>query len=192
MLVLDLDGVIRHFDPGAVAAIEERHGLAPGAIHAAAFASDLVTPAVTGGVTRAEWTVAVGERLGAVDAAVEWAGVPAEVDHAVIEIVREVRRRAVTVAVLTNGTSAIDDELVALGIADEFDRVFNSWSIGVAKPDHRVFRHVLVELGRPPAAVTYLDDTLAHVRAARELGIDAHHYDGIDALRRAIDGWPHP
>jgi len=37
------------------------------------------------------------------------------------------------------------------------------------------------------ADVTYLDDTEGHVISAIELGIDAHHYEGIHTLRALLD-----
>jgi hypothetical protein len=36
-LLLDLDGILRQFDPAFTVAVEQRHGLAPGTLPAAAF-----------------------------------------------------------------------------------------------------------------------------------------------------------
>ena len=185
-LVLDLDGVIRHFDPADVGDVERRHGLEAGSLLRTAFEPELLVPATTGELSRPEWAAAVGDRLGAPQAAAEWESLGATVDWEVIEIVRLLRAAGTPVAVLTNGTSGIAEELQQLGIADEFDTVFNSYDIGFAKPDHRVFHHVLDRLRVPPHEMCYLDDTLGHVTSALELRIDARHYSGIATLKDAI------
>ena len=185
-LLLDLDGVIRHFDQQDLARIEQRHGLEPGSILETAFAPELLVPATTGEMSRPEWAATVGDRVGSLQAAAEWEASAAVVDWDLIELVRSARDAGVAAAILTNGTSSIHSELTDLGINHEFDFVFNSFDIGFAKPDHRVFQHVVQRLRVPSGEVTYLDDTRGHVTAAVELGIDAHHFEGIHSLRSVL------
>ena len=186
-LVLDLDGVIRHFDPADIERIELDHDLEPGVLLATAFAPELAVPATTGEMSRSEWAASVGDRVGSPKAAAEWQVASAVVDWELIEVVRATRATGVPAAILTNGTSAIDSELTDLGINHEFDYVFNSFDIGFAKPDHRVFHHVIRRLRLASADVTYLDDTAGHVVSASELGIDARLYEGIHSLRAVLD-----
>jgi hypothetical protein len=51
VLISDLDGVIRHWDPGVARAAEERIGLPAGCIEREAFAPDALTAAITGSIT---------------------------------------------------------------------------------------------------------------------------------------------
>ena len=48
-LLIDLDGVLRLWDPQAGIAVEAKYGLAPGALLSTAMQWDLFRPAVAGG-----------------------------------------------------------------------------------------------------------------------------------------------
>lgn len=104
-LGLDLDGVVRHFDPGHEAELCRRHGLAPGAIREAVFASTITESVITGRVTRDEWIAAVGEEIGLPEAVEEWGRPPASVDEDVLVVVDEVRATGRTVVILAYGDS---------------------------------------------------------------------------------------
>jgi putative hydrolase of the HAD superfamily len=182
-LVLDLDGVVRHFDAGFEEELCRRHGLAPGAIAAAAYAPELLGPVITGRTTKEEWITAVGEALGLPEAAAAWGDSPATVDDAVLAVVDEVRATGRPVAILTNGTTTIDEELAALDVAHRFDHVFNSAVIGHAKPAVRAFRHVLDALALPPDRVAFADDSPAKLAGATELGMPTLAFTDAPALR---------
>lgn len=62
--------------------------------------------------------------------------------------------------------------LERFGIADRFERVLVSDTVGAAKPRPASFEEVVLESRR--ARIRLLDDSAANVAAARELGIDAH------------------
>ena len=72
VLLLDLDGVVRHYDPSATEAIERKCGLPPGKLHETAFEPRLLQSVVTGGITRATWVDRVAATVGPV-AATAWA-----------------------------------------------------------------------------------------------------------------------
>lgn len=182
-LVLDLDGVVRHFDDAYEADLCRRHGLEVGAIAAAAYAPELLQPVVTGRTTKAEWIAAVGAALGLPEAAEAWGESPATVDEDVLTVVDEVRATGRPVVVLTNGTDAIDAELAALDVGHRFDRIFNSAVIGHAKPDVRAFRHVVAALGLPAERVAFADDSPAKLAGATELGLATHVFTGTASLR---------
>jgi len=67
-----------------------------------------------------------------------------------------------------------------------FDRHFPSFELGRAKPDWRLFEDVICRLGVDPANVTFLDDKLVNVEAARRVGMQAFQVDGPGAARRAL------
>ena len=182
-VVFDLDGVVRHFDDDRLAEVERDHQLAPGAIGEAAFEPALLMRLTTGEITRAEWGEAVGERLANPAAAVAWLADRGEVDHSLVEVIDALRSSGLTVALLTNGTDTIPDELGNLGLIDHFDRVFNSSEIGIAKPDSGVFEHVCEQLGVRPGNVFFTDDRLEHVAGALGVGIVARHYEGVETLK---------
>ena len=64
-------------------------------------------------------------------------------------------------------------DLDHLGIADDFDVIFNSCELGVAKPDLAVYKIVCAQLGAESSSVFFVDDSPGHVDAARDAGLRA-------------------
>jgi putative hydrolase of the HAD superfamily len=162
VVLFDLDGVVRKF-PGMAKWPE---------IPPVAFAPGLLDQAVTGKITDEQWRAEVLRRLGpdAAGAVAAWSATYGEVNEAVLEVVRATRA-AVRVGLLTNGTSRLASDLEALGIADEFDAIFNSAELGVAKPDPEVYLLASARLATRPDAVFFVDDSPGHVDGAREAGM---------------------
>lgn len=185
-VLFDLDGVIRHFHPEHVAAIERAHDLAPGTIEAVAFAAPLIDEVTTGRITRAEWVRAVGEHIGDPAAAEAWGRQPFTPDAEVLALADELRAAGYTTAVLTNGTDGIPAEVASFGLHDRVDAVFSSHEIGFAKPDVRAFRHVLDALDLDGPEVFFTDDSERKLAGAEELGMRVHHFTGADGLRAAL------
>lgn len=103
-----------------------------------------------------------------------------------LELVTACRRRG-PVVLVTNATSRLPDDLHQLGLTTAFDAVMNSSSIGVAKPDPKIFAAALAVAGVPAPDALFVDDTLANVEAARHLGVIGHHYVGVTELRQALE-----
>lgn len=188
-VLFDLDGVIRHFDPHAVADIERRHGIDPGTIEGFAFSAPLLHEVTTGSLRRAEWVDRIAEHLGSTAAADEWSRQPYRVDAEVIELADRLHATGMITAVLTNGTDTIPAEAEQMGLHDHFDAVFSSAEIGHAKPDARAFRAVLDALEVGPHEVFFTDDSPGKLAGAEALGISIHHYEGIIGLRRALQSF---
>ena len=96
-LIIDLDGVIRHWDPSYYEEAEEHLGLPVGTITGAAFDEDRLARAMDGRVTFAEWCEEIGaEVAGAhgVEAALvaeTWAEAGWSIDESVIDLVASAR-----------------------------------------------------------------------------------------------------
>ncbi len=60
-----------------------------------------------------------------------------------------------------------------LGIDEEFDVIFNTAELGVAKPAVEVFELVVDRLGVSPATTVFVDDVEENVAGARTAGLTA-------------------
>lgn len=191
-LLIDLDGVIRHWRAQDDPAAEAGFGLPPGAIRRVAFAPERLLPAITGQVADPVWRGQIRDEIArqfpAADAAaaVSWWSSPyGEVDAEILELVSACRRRA-PVVLVTNATSRLPDDLRRLGIAGAFDYVINSSMVGAAKPAPAIFAAALAAAGVAAAEALFIDDTPGHVEAARGMGLAAHHYTGAAGLREKL------
>lgn len=73
-----------------------------------------------------------------------------------------------------------------LGLTQLFEVAISSHQIGVCKPDPAAYRITLERLGVRPEAVMFFDDVLAHVEAAKALGIQAFQVDGVEGVRARL------
>jgi putative hydrolase of the HAD superfamily len=95
-----------------------------------------------------------------------------------IEAVQAVKRRGVGVAVLTNGTQAVqEDKLRAIGFGFLMPHLLTSEPVGKSKPDPGIFEWALDATGRAARNVVMIGDSLENdVEPALALGIGAVHY----------------
>jgi putative hydrolase of the HAD superfamily len=177
-LLVDLDGVLRRWDPAIPLAIEERYGLPPGTLRRTAFAPSRLVPALTGQASRAEWMAGVAEALGEPQAVAEWESYRGEVDADVLGFVREVRAAGIPAGLATNATDQLDADLEHLGLTGEFDVVVNSWTIGFTKPAASYFVAACTSLRVPSPRCLLVDDSERYVRGARAAGLSAYRWTG--------------
>lgn len=190
-VVFDLDGVLRRWPPAWNRSIERRFGMPRGSIERVAFGPALLERAVTGSLTDDAWREEVARALGALhgsparDAVDEWSRLRGEVDQAVLELVRDVRREA-PVALLTNATTRLHDDLTALGLVGEFDVTVNSADLHRAKPDPWILRRTARLLGASCVDCAFVDDEPRHVVAAGAVGMAAMQHRSAAMTRRQL------
>lgn len=187
-MIFDLDGVFRHWNDDELDEVEQAFGLPPRTILTVAFSPELGPDAVTGRLTFPQWMTAIRARitdefgtevLGAVD---EWEANVGRVDPEMLQLLRATRERA-TVSLLSNGTTRLRRDLHVLDLLDEFDHVFNTAEIGIAKPDPDVFRLVCSELSVHPTDALFVDDLALNVDGARSAGLRGHRHTDHDSTR---------
>lgn len=186
LLVLDLDGVVRHFDSSTQAALEQRHALEPGALWRAAFEHPRGHAVITGRLTRAAWMTEIDTELGCA-AASEWLTRPGTVDSAMTALIERERGRGRRVVALTNATDTIGFELERDGLAGVFDEVYASAAIGVAKPDDGAFTHVLDREGLAANDAIFVDDSARNIEAATVLGMQAFVFESAQQVEQLLD-----
>ena len=194
-LLIDLDGVLRRWDPAPMIAAELEFGLKPAAFLETAMAWELYRPAVSGEITDAEWMRLVAARLPlegdrAAEAVTRWQSYRGEPDPDALAFVREVRAAGRPVGLATNATDRLRPDLEALGLADEVDVVISSWELKVHKPAPEFFEKACELIGVPPKQVLFVDDDDRAVRGARAVGLSAYRWTGpqhVPYLRKALD-----
>lgn len=190
-VLCDIFGVLRHWP--ADDEIEQAHGLPAGALAAAAFAPARVHPAITGEITDEQWRSAVaadlattcGSKERARAAVAAWSELVPIVDLELVALLTQVRTVA-SVALVSNGTTRLEQDLARQGLDAVADTVVNTARIGVAKPDPRVYRIAAERLGATADRCLFVDGTAANVTAARDAGMTALHYRQLDELRMAL------
>jgi putative hydrolase of the HAD superfamily len=115
------------------------------------------------------------QRVDIYDLFAKMAGNNAGVDQKqpLVDRVRSLKEEGYTTGIITNNVAEFGDGWRGLIPVDElFDFVVDSSSVGVRKPDPRIFEIALEHLGDVALdQVVFLDDYQANVDAARELGL---------------------
>jgi len=194
-LLIDLDGVLRRWDPAPMIAVEIEYGLKPAALLETAMEWDIYRPAVAGELTDAEWMRLVAERLPidldkATEAVARWQSYRGEVDPEALAFVREVRSGGRKVGIATNATDRLRPDLDALGLTEEVDAVISSWELKVHKPAPEFFAQACALIGTQPDQVLFVDDDDRVIRGARAAGLSAYRWTGphhVHLLRKALD-----
>ena len=187
LLLLDLDGVVRHFDKSIADNLEIEHGLEIGSLRREAFEHPRGHAAITGGLTRAEWAAEVGEAVGSLEAAQTWLNTWGFADPAMVALIGDLRAADLPVAILTNGTDTIHDELATCGLDGVFDHVYCTWHLGIAKPEPEVYRLVAADIGTDPERVLFFDDRLANVEGARAADMRAELFESADQVQEVVN-----
>lgn len=186
-LLIDLDGVLRRWDPSVPAAVEQAYGLEAGALLGTAMQWELYRPAVAGELTDAQWMSLVADRLplpadDARSAVAEWQKHRGEIDPDVLAFVRDVRAAGLPVGLQTNATDVLERDVAALGLADEVDVVVSSWELKIHKPAPDFFVRACAAVGLAPQWVLLVDDDDRAVRGARASKLLAYRWTGTHGL----------
>lgn len=111
----------------------------------------------------------------------------------VIDLTLGLRARGYRTALITNNVAEFADGWRAMiPVDDLFELVVDSSQVGMRKPDPRIFRMTLDQLGVAPDEAVFLDDARGNVDAARALGmhavlVDDDHLPALDELQRLLD-----
>jgi putative hydrolase of the HAD superfamily len=193
-LIIDLDGVVRHWDPAHFASTVESFGMTRAQFAAEAFEAALYQQAMTGAITAEEWDAEIGRRVNerygcnpnAVAAA--FATMVWSIDDEVLALVQRVREAGkAKVALFSNASTRLEADLESCGADAAFDVIFNSARLGLAKPDPDAFRTVARALGTAPERCLFVDDTVPNVEGARAAGMQAEAFTDVAGLRSLFE-----
>lgn len=180
-LIFDFGGVISNMRWDVARKLEEEHGLEPRSIFRTIYDNDDWRAVQVGRGDIDAWRKAAHRRLE------EAAGRPLPPLHEqwreTIGLIQEnvdligSLRPPYRTAILSNADSTLEERIRdGLGIAHLFDTLICSADVGIAKPDHSIYRLAAERLDLPPEECLFIDDLEGNVTAAREVGMTAVHY----------------
>lgn len=190
VVLFDYGGVVlSDASADAIAAVEARLSLDLGSLRAVMYDGDLWKALSVGAIDEDDYWHSLADLLERdrqlvreTAAAVWWGGT---VDEDVVALVRELRSRY-RVALLSNATLSLEQQLSDLGLDGLFDPVINSARVGRRKPDPDAFEYALHVLGVPAAGVLFIDDRERNTRVAEELGMQVIVFESAGQLRNAL------
>jgi len=103
-----------------------------------------------------------------------------------MRLVRGLGDLGLRLAVLSDQTNWLDELDATLRFSDPFERVFNSYHVGLHKRDPACFRNALAETGVAPEAALFVDDARRNVDLAIQEGLHVIHYQGREAFERQL------
>jgi 2-haloacid dehalogenase len=107
--------------------------------------------------------------------------------HDSIELLRELRERDIPLYILSNwGTDEFETIRGLFPFLEWFRGILISGSVGILKPDPRIFGHLAWEYGLDPPEVAFIDDHPANVEAARQLGFKSVLFSSPAGLREEL------
>ncbi|MFJ2807847.1 HAD-IA family hydrolase [Kitasatospora sp. NPDC087271] len=194
-ILVDLDGVVRFWHRKGATAAEAELGLPPRAL--SAYTSSRHSDAAhSGALTWGQWTAGVRERMvaslgteSADRAFALWSADRGEPNAPMVALLRRARAAGLTIALLTNNTTILDNDLAHHRLDVLFDHVLNSSTTGLTKPSPRAYEHALATMGLSASEVAFADDSDINADAARAVGLHAHHFrepGGADAFEQYL------
>lgn len=197
-LLVDFDGVLRSYDQRVPGPLETANGLDEGEILAVASDRALLIPAILGRVSRAGWltdiAVALADRVGGLETAeklvADWDTYRGEIVPEVLDTIEFLRASGVSVALCTNATDDLREDLARFGLAEAFDAVVSSAEIGYVKPMPEFYRAACEAVDTAPGFCLLVDDTARNIAGARAAGLLGYRFTSVDDLayvRAAFD-----
>ncbi|ORT50159.1 hypothetical protein ST37_09600 [Vibrio sp. qd031] len=132
VILIDFDGVIRHWQSQTIETTEMGLGLPIGTLFSVAFSESLLLPTITGQQSHLKWIEKVGVELSnkfsldiGAKLVLAWENAPAWIDYDFIEAIRLVSPRAKLVLV-TNATDKLSQDIHESELRHSFDLIINS------------------------------------------------------------------
>jgi epoxide hydrolase-like predicted phosphatase len=180
-LIFDVGGVlVRSGERKSRRKWEKRLGLNEWASEAIVFNSEMGTKAQLGEISEESLWTWVESQLDLSPSEFKefredfWIDNVVDVD--LIEMIRD-KRPAYKTAIISNATDTLRVDLTErYQIADAFDLVVISAEEKIMKPDPELYLRAIERLKLEPAECIFIDDMIANVTAARNLGMKAIHF----------------
>ncbi len=192
-LILDFGGVVTTDFFGALDAFSERAGLGEGAFLRAfrdhPEGRQALKAVEKGELPQREFERIIGAILGVDDnGLLRSALADLEPRPEVIDLIRRARAEGIRLAALSNSLGSGDyDSYADWDLEEMFDVVVISHQVGLRKPHPKIFTLTAEQLGLPPSACLFVDDTAHNLTGAASLGMGTLHFTGAETEIAGID-----
>lgn len=114
-----------------------------------------------------------------------WWKAEEQVNQEVVSVIDNLRKQGIKCYLASDQEKNRAEYLLnGLGLKEHFDGAFISCYLGVRKTSPEYWCKVLEALGNPdPAEITFWDDEEENVKIAREAGINARLFKGVEDLK---------
>ncbi|MBS0628974.1 MAG: HAD family phosphatase [Verrucomicrobia bacterium] len=104
-------------------------------------------------------------------------------DQKIYSLIDTLKKNGLRVGLLSNINDRHKQMIEDFGFYEPFEPCLLSCEMGLEKPDPRVFELLLSSLDLPAHEVVFIDDKIDNVEAAKQLGIDAIHFQSEPQLK---------
>ncbi len=186
-VIFDLGGVLVHVGEERVAREwAALCGRSPAEVRRAVFSPERKRPLESGRQTWDEFSAAVRAELGLDVTHDEFTRVFRTVltpNEPIYGLVRELGRHY-SLGCCSNTSGPHWDEMqVSVPVVELFDPRVISCEVGHMKPGPEIYRTLAEQCGAAPERILFIDDVQRNVEGARDAGIAAMRFTGVDALR---------
>ena len=104
----------------------------------------------------------------------------------VLSLAKNIKNEGISIGVLSNldiNTNSVLDELQIL---EDFEFQFMSYEIGFAKPDKRIYEHVIRKTPFKKNELIVIDDKTSNIEAAKSVGIRSILYSNVERLQKDL------
>ncbi len=108
------------------------------------------------------------------------------VDAAMFELVDELKKQSVQVALLSNVSAYYSRVIRNFGYYQAFDPCLLSCEMGYEKPCPAIYAALLQAINLPAQEIVFIDDKVENVSAAKLMGIDAIAFESMAQLRQEL------
>ena len=103
-----------------------------------------------------------------------------------LDLVKTLKQATIRVAILSDQTKWLDEFAKKYGFFQLFERIFNSYYLGMCKRDLALFDYVVVEMGVKPEESLLVDDNQGNIERAKQRGLHGILFNTREALESEL------
>lgn len=109
------------------------------------------------------------------------------INYQMYALVKQLKEKKLIIGLLSNVDEYSAKHDRELGLYDLFNPCLLSCEIGLKKPDPKIFIFLIEKLKIKPSDIIFIDDKVENIEGAKEMGIDAIHFESSDQIRLQLE-----